>query len=76
MTVHGLDDEEHYTTAYELARIADYALGKEEFERIVGTKNYTVNIDGRNENISNTNELLGYLNRSIWCKNRFYKWSK
>ena len=31
VTPHGLDEEEHYTTAYELAQIANYALGIEEF---------------------------------------------
>ena len=62
VTPHGLDEEEHYTTAYELAKI-------------VRTTNYTVNINGNYKNLTNTNELLGYLNRSIWRKNRIYKWS-
>ena len=75
ITPHGLDEEEHYTTAYELAKITDYALNIEEFVKIVRTTNYTVNINGNYKNLTNTNELLGSLNRSIWCKNRFYKWS-
>ena len=45
VTPHGLDEEEHYTTAYELAKIADYALNIEEFAKIVRTTNYTVNIN-------------------------------
>ena len=76
VTPHGLDEEEHYTTAYELAKITDYALNIEEFAKIVKTTNYTVNINGNYKNLTNTNELLGSLNRSIWCKNRLYKWSK
>ncbi|MDE5830852.1 MAG: hypothetical protein K2H53_04220 [Clostridia bacterium] len=76
VTPHGLDEENHYTTAYELAKITDYALGIRKFEEIVRTKSYTVNIDGNFKNISNTNELLGSLNRSIWSKNRIYKWCK
>lgn len=76
ITPHGLDEDEHYTTAYELAKIADYALNIKEFEKIVRTKTYTINIDGNYKNISNTNELLGNLNRSVWSKNWFYKWSK
>lgn len=72
VTPHGLDEEEHYTTAYELALISDYALGIEEFEKIVKTQNYTVCINGNQKNIHNTNELLGYLNRCIWSKNRIY----
>ena len=35
---HGLDDDNHYTTAHELALITDYALQNETFRRIVGTK--------------------------------------
>ena len=74
VTPHGLDENEHYTTAYELAKIADYALKNEIFAKIVKTSSFTVNIGGRYKNINNTNELLGTLNRSIWCQNRIYKW--
>lgn len=62
VTPHGLDMEGHYTTAYELALIADYALNIEKFSEVVKTKTYTVMINGYSKNISNTNELLGYLN--------------
>ena len=34
---HGLDGETHYTTAYELALIAAYAMKNEAFAKIVGT---------------------------------------
>lgn len=61
VTPHGLDDPEHYTTAYELAKLADYALKNDKFAKIVNTKNYTVTINGYPKAISNTNELLGYL---------------
>lgn len=61
VTPHGLDSSEHYTTAYELAIMADYALGIETFAKIVATKNYTVTINGYPKNITNTNELLGFL---------------
>ena len=61
VTPHGLDNPEHYTTAYELAKLADYALKNETFSKVVNTKNYTVTINGYPKNISNTNELLGYL---------------
>lgn len=62
ITPHGLDQAEHYTTAYELAKMADYALENSIFAQIVNTKNYTVTINGNPKNLSNTNELLGYLN--------------
>lgn len=68
---HGLDNDEHYTTAYELARITDYALNMEKIRNIVGTKTYNVSINGRNKAISNTNELLGYLNGVYGVKTGF-----
>ncbi len=58
-TPHGLDSDNHYTTAFDLARLADYALQNEEFSKIVKTQNYTIVINGYPKNISNTNELLG-----------------
>lgn len=61
VTPHGLDDPEHYTTAYELALLTDYAMENEIFAKIVGTKNYTVTINGYSKDLNNTNELLGYL---------------
>ena len=61
ITPHGLDEDEHYTTAYELALIADYALNIEKISEVVGTKVYNVNINGNIKTITNTNELLGYL---------------
>jgi len=61
VTPHGLDSEEHYTTAYELALLTNYALQNEKFATIVNTKTTTVNINGQSKVISNTNELLGNL---------------
>lgn len=61
VTPHGLDDPEHYTTAFELAKIADYALKNEKFAKIVATKDCTININGYSKQLTNTNELLGYL---------------
>ena len=58
---HGLDNPMHYTTAYELAIITDYALNIEKIAKVVNTKNYTVNINGYSKVITNTHELLGYL---------------
>ena len=59
VTPHGLDNPEHYTTAVELAKLADYALKNETFAKVVNTKTYTVTINGYPKTISNTNELLG-----------------
>lgn len=62
VTPHGLDDNEHYTTAYELAVLTDYAIQNSKFANIVNTKATTININGASRNITNTNELLGNLN--------------
>lgn len=61
VTPHGLDDEDHYTTAYELALLTDYALENETFRKIVNTQSTSININGSSRSIGNTNELLGYL---------------
>lgn len=74
ITPHGLDEQDHYTSAYELAKITDYALTIEKFANIVNTKEATIHINGNEKQINNTNELLGYLNRGKWRKNRIYKW--
>ena len=71
VTPHGLDNEDHYTTAYELAVITNYALKNEIFYRYVGTKTYTVSINGRPKNLSNTHELLGNLNGVYGVKTGF-----
>lgn len=51
---HGLDSDNHYTTAYDLSLLTNYALNNETFLKIVGTKNYTVTINGYPKNITNT----------------------
>lgn len=61
VTPHGLDDENHYTTAYELALLTNYALKNETFKQIVNTKVATITINNITRQICNTNELLGYL---------------
>lgn len=58
---HGLDMENHYTTALELAEMADYAMNNKKFAEIVATKVKTINISGRSKSLINTNELLGNL---------------
>ncbi len=68
---HGLDSDGHYTTAYELALLSNYALKNTTFRNIVGTKNYTVMLNGSPKNLSNTNELLGNLNGVYGIKTGF-----
>ena len=71
VTPHGLDEDEHYTTAYELALLSNYAMNNEIFAKIVGTKNYTITINGYPKVLTNTNELLGVLNGVYGIKTGF-----
>lgn len=71
VTPHGLDDDNHYTTAYELALLAKYALENKTFYKIVSTKSYSVLINNSPKTIGNTNELLGYLDGIYGVKTGF-----
>lgn len=70
-TPHGLDADEHYTTAYELALLSNYALNNKTFAQIVGTKTHTITINGYSKTLSNTNELLGSLDGVYGIKTGF-----
>lgn len=70
-TPHGLDSDDHYTTAYELALLTNFALKNETFLKIVSTKSCTISINGNQKQISNTNELLGNLNGVYGVKTGF-----
>lgn len=71
VTPHGLDNPNHYTTAYELAKITDYALKNETIAKIVKTKTATININGSPMQINNTNELLGNVDGVYGVKTGF-----
>lgn len=56
---HGLSDENHYTTAYDLAKITAYALENPDFARIVSTKSITIEREGLGKTLLvNHNKLL------------------
>ena len=71
VTPHGLDEDEHYTTAEELAKMADYAMEIPKFKEIVNTKTYTVRINNNPKTLTNTNELLGSLSGVYGIKTGF-----
>lgn len=71
VTPHGLDNENHFTTAYDFAILTDYALNNPQFLQIVGTKYYDVSINGNSKSIHNTNELLGNLSSVYGVKTGF-----
>lgn len=68
---HGLDNDEHYTTAYDLAIVADYALKNPVFAKIVNTSNYSITINNYSKSLHNSNELLGYLDGVYGVKTGF-----
>lgn len=60
----GLDDEAHYSTAYDMALLARAAMGNETLVRIASTR--TVTIGGRT--MTNHNKLLGYVDGCLGLK--------
>ena len=71
---HGLDNEEHYTTARDLARITAYALGNETFKEIVSTQRHTIPLDGGGVRLLiNHNRLLRENEYVIGVKTGFTK---
>ena len=57
---HGLPDDAHYTTAYDLALIAREAMRNDTFRRIVSTQRASISWAGRtyNRQLTNKNRLL------------------
>ncbi|CDF58101.1 D-alanyl-D-alanine carboxypeptidase family protein [Thermobrachium celere] len=65
---HGLYDDNHYTTAYDMALIAKHAMQNEIFRTIVATKNYKIpptNKQTETRYLNNHNKLL-------WNGGRYY----
>ena len=60
----GLDDEEHYSTAYDMALLARSAMGNETLVRIASTR--TVTIGGRT--MTNHNKLLRLMDGCLGLK--------
>ena len=71
VTPHGLDNDNHYTTAYELAILTNYALKNNTFKNIVSCKTTSIQINNSSKTISNTNELLGNLDGVYGVKTGF-----
>ncbi len=67
---HGLDDNNHYTTAYDLALVTIYALENKDFLEIVSTKKATISNDGYDYDrvLYNKNKLLNQVEGCIGVK--------
>lgn len=72
---HGLDDELHYTTAFELAMITRAAMKNEAFRTIVSTRKTTIPHDGNAgvRLLVNHNKLLRLYDGCIGVKTGFTK---
>ncbi len=75
---HGLDNDNHYSTPYDLALITDYAMNNENFCKIVTTPSYSIMINENIKNVNNTNKLInsvsgitgvktGYTGKAGYC---------
>lgn len=67
---HGLDEDGHYTTALDLAKITASALKNDIFKEIVTTKNYRIrgSSEGTYRYLKNKNRLLSTLDGCIGVK--------
>lgn len=70
---HGLHDENHYTTAYDLALICATAYENHDFVRIVGTKQRKIEVSGEARYIANKNKLLKLFEGANGVKTGFTK---
>jgi len=72
---HGLHSDNHYTTAYDLAKITAYALKNDDFEEIVSTKYKEIPWEGSQWNrvLENKNKLLWSLEGANGVKTGFTK---
>lgn len=69
----GLDEDGHYTTAADLAKITAYALKNEEFRKIVSTYQMTISGPEGKRYLTNHNKLLKRMDGCIGVKTGFTK---
>lgn len=65
---HGLDEEQHYASAADLATLTAHALENELFARIVSTRSMTVGEGENARSLTNHNRLLSSLDGCIGVK--------
>lgn len=72
---HGLPDDGHYTTAYDLALISASAMENELFSKIVSTKKQVISWEGSewNRSLSNHNKLLNMYKYATGIKTGYTK---
>lgn len=70
---HGLDSENHYTTAHDLALISAEAIKNEDFKKISSTYKRTIKINGKDRVVVNHNKLLKTYNGCVGVKTGYTK---
>lgn len=70
----GAQNVNHYSTAYDLCLIANYAMKNETFRKLVSIDSYTVPATNKYEErkLTNTNALLQQVNEKTNTKNIYY----
>lgn len=68
---HGLDNENHYTTAKEMAYLTRYALKNPYIDEAVKTKSITINFGSFTKTLNNTNSLLRTYEKADGVKTGF-----
>ena len=69
----GLPDDEHFSTAYDMALIMSYAMKNDEFAKIVGTKEHQIQTADSITYLRNHNKLLWQYPACIGGKTGFTK---
>ena len=72
---HGLHDDNHYTTAYDLAKIACYSMKNDDFREIVGTQKIKIPFTTRNTKrlLLNKNKMLKEFDGATGIKTGYTK---
>jgi len=73
---HGLTDEKHVSTAYDLALIAKYAMQNAKFRELAGKKYYDWNGEEWQTRLYNINEFLSKMEGSTGIKSGYTKDAK
>lgn len=75
VTPSGLDSSEHYTTAYDLAKITQYAMQNEYFAKAVSCEKAVLNYGNPpyKRSLTNHNKMLKYFDGAVGVKTGFTK---
>ena len=71
VTPHGLDRENHYSTAYDLAKMSEYLLEIEFLSSIVKERSVEIKINNQTRIIGTTNEMLSFYTGADGVKTGF-----